>query len=92
MAMAAAQVVAGDVGGYIRSHGGEISVVGVADGEVEVKLSGSCSHCPAAELTLADRFETALRERYPALRGVRAHEAPAPGPRRSLGLLSIRPR
>ena len=71
--MAAAQVLSGDVGDYIRSHGGGIRVLDVTDGQVTVELTGTCSHCPAAELTLAQRFEAALRELYPALRGVRAH-------------------
>lgn len=92
LAMAVAQVLQGTVGDYLRSHGGAITVVGVRDDEVEVELSGSCSHCPAAELTLAGRFETAVREFYPALRKVRAEDAPSTGSRRPLGLLPIRPR
>ena len=72
--MALAQVVDGEVGDYVRSHGGGITVLGVTDGEVEVELTGSCAHCPAAELTLARRFETAVRELYPALRRVRTRD------------------
>ncbi len=88
--MAVAQVLGGDVGNYIRSHGGGLTVLGASDGEVAVELTGSCSDCPAAELTLAGRFETAVRDLYPALRGVRAHAPPQHRTRR-FGLLPIRP-
>lgn len=90
LAIAVAQVLAGTVGDYIRSHGGTISVVAVHDDEVEVELSGSCSHCPAAEFTLAGRFETEVRELHPALRQVRSRDAPSTGSRRPLGLLPRR--
>lgn len=79
------------IAGY-ESHGGAIIVARVQDDEVEVELSGSCSHCPAAELTLAGRFEAAVRELYPALRAVRGRDAPSSGSRGPLGLLPIRPR
>lgn len=92
LAMAVTQVLDGHVGAFVRSHGGSITVIGVHAGEVEVELSGSCSHCPSAELTLAGRFENAVRELYPELRRIRAHEAASPGSRRGLGLLSLRTR
>lgn len=90
LAMAVTQVLDGHVGAYVRSHGGNITVIGVHAGEVEVELTGSCSHCPAAELTLAGRFEKAVRELYPELRGIRAREVAAAGPRRGFGLLPLR--
>ena len=70
--MAAEQVIAGQVGDYIRSHGGAVEILDVSDGHVEVQLMGSCQHCPAAELTMTTRFETALRALFPDLRSVRA--------------------
>lgn len=88
--MAVAQVMDGDVGDYIRSHGGGLTVLDASDGEVTVELTGSCSDCPSAELTLAARFEAAVRDLYPALRGVRAHDNPKHRTRR-FGLLPIRP-
>ena len=89
---AVAQVIASDVGAYIRSHGGGIRVVAVRDAHVTVELSGSCTHCPAAGLTLAGRFETAVREVFPGLRGVTAHEPAAVPGRRHLGLIPLRRR
>lgn len=71
--MAVQDVIAGDVGAYVRSHGGEIELVAARDERVEVRLTGTCTHCPAADLTLSGRFETALRAVHPQLREVTAH-------------------
>jgi len=64
------QVVAGEVGDYVRSHGGRIEVVGARDGRVEVGMAGTCVGCPASRATLTGRFETAVRALYPELREV----------------------
>ena len=90
---AVAEVVQGEVGDYIRSHGGRLDVVSVADGNVAVALGGTCAHCPASDVTLTDRFEDAVRERFPALVGVTAAADPGiAGGRRLLGLFPSRPR
>lgn len=60
-------VLGSTVGEYIRSHGGRIEVAGVSGGVVELDLSGTCEHCPAAGLTLHARVESAVRERWPDL-------------------------
>lgn len=97
LAAVVAQVLAGEVGEYVRSHGGEITLVRVADDAVEVALSGACTHCPAAGLTLDQRVEAAVRAGYPALRSLSATStapttpgALAAGGRRRLGLLPLR--
>ena len=59
-----ADVLAGPVGDFVRSHGG--SVTALREGEaVEVRLGGACEHCPAAELTLRSRFLEAMKRRCP---------------------------
>lgn len=73
---AVAQVLEGGAGDYIRSHGGKAEVMSVQDGCVEIRLSGTCSHCPAAGITLHERLEGAIRELAPGLRELRAHETP----------------
>lgn len=91
--LAVLEVVAGDVGAYVRSHGGQIELERVADGAVEVRMSGACSHCPAADVTLSGRFETALRALHPQVREVTAHVGGAelPGGARRLPLRLLRP-
>ena len=67
LAAAVRRLTAGDVGYYVRSHGGAIELVGVRDGVVGVRLRGACHGCPASEVTLRARFERRLREECPAL-------------------------
>ncbi|MER5357843.1 NifU family protein [Streptomyces sp. NPDC002785] len=69
-------VLDGPVGDYIRSHGGEVTVVSAHDRHVEVRMAGTCAHCPAAGFTLHSRLESALRARFPDLVELRATEEP----------------
>lgn len=90
--MAVEQVIAGDVGDYVRGHGGRISLLQVRDGRVEVSLGGACAHCPASDVTLTERFEQAVRTRCPDVRAVVAHPEPSSaglaGHRTLLGLMT----
>lgn len=69
-------VLDGGAGDYIRSHGGKAEIISVQDGHVEIRLSGTCSHCPAAGYTLHERLEVAIRELAPGLRELHATETP----------------
>lgn len=66
------EVLTGPTGDFVRSHGGQVEVVAVADRCVDVRLSGACAHCPAAFFTLHGRLEQDLRTRYPELVELRA--------------------
>ncbi|MDQ2849594.1 MAG: NifU family protein [Actinomycetota bacterium] len=70
------QVLEGGAGDYIRSHGGKAEIISVHEGHVEIRLSGTCSHCPAAGFTLHERLEVAIRELAPGLRELRATQTP----------------
>jgi Fe-S cluster biogenesis protein NfuA len=91
---AAAEQALRPVLGYVHSHGGEVSVLDVRDGVVRLQMSGECSGCTAAAVTLREGVEKALREGFPGFgrmeveeeQGARAH--PPPGPT----LLQIGPR
>ena len=61
------ELLAGEVGDYVRSHGGAIEVVGARDGVVAVRLRGACHGCPASTLTLRHHLEQRLREVCPGL-------------------------
>jgi len=50
---------------YIHEHGGDVRVLEVADGVVRVQLTGACSGCTAAAVTLRNGVEEALREGLP---------------------------
>ncbi|MEU0253412.1 NifU family protein [Streptomyces sp. NPDC006184] len=68
-------VLDGSVGDYIRSHGGEVTIAFAHDRRAEVRMEGTCSHCPAAGFTLHSRLESELRARFPDLVELRATEA-----------------
>jgi Fe-S cluster biogenesis protein NfuA/nitrite reductase/ring-hydroxylating ferredoxin subunit len=66
---------------YIHSHGGQVELLGVSDGVVELRMSGSCAGCAASAMTLKRGIEDALRQHYPGFKEVLAEEAegtPAP--------------
>lgn len=91
--LAVQQVIEGEVGAYIRSHGGRVELLSVHEGEVELRLSGACSHCPASDVTLTDRLEVGIRRLYPGLRRLTAGGDSGLGTgRRMLRLLPTRGR
>lgn len=67
----AESILAGEVGDFIRSHGGSLEIVSAHQDSVEVRFGGACRGCGARELTLSARFESALRRRHPTLGSVR---------------------
>jgi Fe-S cluster biogenesis protein NfuA len=53
----------------LQSHGGDIELVEVdVDNNVKVKLTGACSGCPGAQMTLKNGVEKLLREKVPELK------------------------
>lgn len=65
---------------YFQSHGGKLEVLGVENGRVRVRLSGSCEGCPGTATTLQRVVEEALREGFPGFRELVAEEPP-PAPK-----------
>ena len=61
-----ADLLAGPVGDFVRSHGGSVSA-GRSGDEITVQLGGACEHCPAAGYTLRLRLLDELRRRCPDL-------------------------
>jgi Fe/S biogenesis protein NfuA len=61
-----ADLLAGSVGDFVRSHGGAVTAQRSRD-EVTVQLGGACEHCPAAGVTLRGRLIGELRSRCPDL-------------------------
>lgn len=59
------------------SHGGNIEVVGIVDGVVEVRLAGTCDGCPSASATLQHGVAEALRRHWVNFRRLDVTE-PAP--------------
>ncbi len=65
-----------DVYPYFQSHGGKLDLLGVENGRVRVRLSGSCEGCPGTATTLQRVVEDALREGFPGFSELVAEEPP----------------
>lgn len=56
-------VLHSSLGDYIASHGGQIDFLRLEGTDVHLDMSGACSHCAAATITLHGRIEGELRRR-----------------------------
>ena len=54
----------------LAEHYGNIELVSVKDGIVEVKLLGECSGCLSAKYTVEDLVEAPLKEAIPGIKKV----------------------
>jgi Fe-S cluster biogenesis protein NfuA len=63
---------------YLRSHGGEVDLLGVQEGVVRLRLQGSCSGCPSSRTTLELAVEDAIRAAAPEVEAISAEDAPVP--------------
>ena len=52
------------------ADGGNVELVDVNDGTVQVKLTGACDGCPMAAMTLKMGIEKLLREEIPEVKQV----------------------
>ena len=56
----------------IQADGGDVEVVGVQDGVVDVRLHGACVGCPSSGMTLQHGILAALKARIPSITDIRA--------------------
>jgi Fe-S cluster biogenesis protein NfuA len=61
-ATAAVEAALSGVRPLVESHGGELEVVSVIDGVVQVRMKGTCDGCPSSAATLNYGVEQALRD------------------------------
>ena len=50
---------------YLRSHGGNVELIGVRDGVVHLRLVGSCHGCPSSAITMRQTIEKAILGKAP---------------------------
>jgi Fe-S cluster biogenesis protein NfuA len=55
---------------YLRTHGGNVELLGVVGGRVRLRLQGSCHSCPSSSLTMKQTIEQAILARAPDALGV----------------------
>ena len=66
---------------YLRSHGGNVELVSVDDGEVvRLRMQGSCHGCPSSALTLKMTIEDAIREAAPEVASIVIVDEPKASP------------
>lgn len=54
----------------LQADGGDVELVSIEDGTVNVKLKGACGGCPMATLTLKNGIERILKEKVPGVKEV----------------------
>lgn len=54
----------------LLAHGGNVELVDASEGVVTIRLSGACSGCPMATMTLRQGIEQALKEQVPEVKEV----------------------
>ncbi len=54
----------------LLADGGDVQLIDVKDGVVTVRLTGACSGCPMASMTLKGGIERVLKERVPEVEEV----------------------
>jgi Fe-S cluster biogenesis protein NfuA len=54
----------------LQADGGDVELVNVTEGVVEVRLKGACSGCPMSTMTLKQGIERLLKERLPEVKEV----------------------
>ncbi len=54
----------------LQMDGGDVELIGVADGVVQVRLLGACGGCPMATMTLVGFVEERLKQRVPQVQRV----------------------
>jgi Fe-S cluster biogenesis protein NfuA len=54
----------------LRSHGGNVELIGLSGGVVRLRMLGSCDGCPSSALTLKSAIEDAILKRAPDVTGI----------------------
>jgi Fe-S cluster biogenesis protein NfuA len=64
---------------YLRSHGGNVELLGVTDGVVRLRLEGSCHHCSSSTVTMQQTIEQAIYGHAPEVAAVEVEGTTAGG-------------
>jgi Fe-S cluster biogenesis protein NfuA/nitrite reductase/ring-hydroxylating ferredoxin subunit len=65
---------------YLRSHGGNVELLGIEGGVARVRMQGSCDGCPSSAVTLKLAIEEAVQKAAPDLEGIEAEGVTEPQP------------
>ncbi len=73
---------------YLRSHGGNVELLGVEGGVARLRLEGSCQGCPSSTMTLKLAIEEAIQKAAPDLEGIEAEGVAEPPPKPGMTLVA----
>ena len=54
----------------LQADGGDVELVDIQDGIVQVRLQGACSGCPMSQMTLKNGIERILKQEVPEVKSV----------------------
>ena len=54
----------------LKADGGDVELVDVKDGIVQVRLQGACSGCPMSQMTLKNGIVRIIKEEVPEVKSV----------------------
>jgi|JI7StandDraft_1071085.scaffolds.fasta_scaffold210794_2 Fe-S cluster biogenesis protein NfuA len=57
---------------YLKTDGGDVKVITISNGIVEIEMLGSCGDCPMSKMTLKAGIEQAVLKLVPEIKAVRA--------------------
>ncbi|WP_236792783.1 NifU family protein [Amycolatopsis sp. GM8] len=66
---------------YLGSHAGDVEFIGIEDGLLHLRLTGSCDGCPSSAVTAQQAIERTVRDAAPELTGIEVEGATGPGGR-----------
>lgn len=65
---------------YLKSHGGNVELLGIDEGVARLRMEGSCDGCPSSAMTLKLAIEEAIQKTAPDLEGIEAEGVEEPAP------------
>jgi Fe-S cluster biogenesis protein NfuA len=57
---------------YLNEDGGDVRIVDMTDGVLQIEMLGACGECPMSKMTLKAGIEQAVLKAVPEIRAVRA--------------------
>jgi Fe-S cluster biogenesis protein NfuA len=61
---------------YLKSHGGNVELISVADGKAHIRLQGACGSCSSSLQTMKQTIESAIYDVAPEVVAIIAESAP----------------
>ena len=76
----------------LRSHHGDVELVGIMSGVVRLRMQGSCHGCPSSALTLKNAIEEAIYAAAPEVAEIAVEGVVDAPPSNLLQIVPLEPR